>query len=63
MKKFKQLRSEKHLISTDWENFVRKSEDVSTSAVYRKDSLLLGARGQFSLSKLTLCSQFQDFCC
>ena len=47
MKKFKQLRSEKHLISTDWENFVRKSEDVSTSAVYWKDSLLLGARGQF----------------
>ena len=46
MKKFKQLRSEKHLISTDWENFVRKSEDISTSAVYRKDSLLLGARGQ-----------------
>lgn len=47
MKKFKQLRSEKHLISTDWENFVWKSEDISTSAVYRKDSLLLGARGQF----------------
>lgn len=47
MKKFKQLRSEKHLISTDWENFVRKSEDISTSAVDRKDSLLLGARGQF----------------
>ena len=47
MKKFKQLRSEKHLISTDWKNFVRKSEDISNSAVYRKDSLLLGARGQF----------------